>query len=377
MAPKCRISCKYTILPLTILIIILFQLYFQYSTFMTKRYQDLETRDKRNQIYTLNFIGKRYDFNLKEIDNYFNDNALMKINILKDVILNGFNKWNESRKNKLDKQIYELLYLIIYDLIFLFFLYKFIFKSVKAGIAKIIIQILKCIFTGIRIKKKNQGLCFYNIIHNHFENSYFRNSEIFTPEGFENFEFLCNLVVILDIIWLIIIKKESRKNNNYNLTETELGIKKQVLTDENRVDYKEENVIELKEEKNFSNEGDKENDGGKDDDKDDNNNINNKDDDDNDNNNNNNQNDSYNQNEKENDKDDEEINNNKYDEDNEDINNNKDEDDDQDNNCESNENNYNNYKNSEVNNSFKDNEEKEDEKNNEEENVLDVNQETT
>ena len=342
---------------------------------MTKRYQDLETRDKRNQIYTLNFIGKRYDFTLEEIDNYFNDNALMKINILKDVILNGFNKWNESRKNKLDKQIYELLYLIIYDLIFLFFLYKFIFKSVKAGIAKIIIQILKCIFTGIRIKKNNRDICFWSRIYNHFDNSYLRNSEIFTPEGFENFEFLCNLVVILDIIWLIIIKKESRKNNNYNLTETELGIKKQVLTDENRVDYKEENVIELKEEKNFSNEGDKENDGGKDDDKDDNNNINNKDDDDNDNNNNN-QNDSYNQNEKENDKDDEEINNNKYDEDNEDINNNKDEDDDQDNNCESNENNYNNYKNSEVNNSFKDNEGKEDEENNEEEEGIDENQET-
>ena len=372
MACKCRISCKYTILPLTILIIILFQLYFQYSTFMTKRYQDLENRDKRNQIYTLNFIGKRYDFNLKEIDNYFNDNALMKINILKDIILKGFNKWNESRKNKLDIQIYELFYLIIYDLIFIFFLYKFIFKSVKAGIAKIIIQILKFIFTAIRINK-NQDICFWTIIKNHYDNSDLRNSEVFTPEGFEIFEVLCNLVIILDIIWLIIIKKESHKNNYYNLTETELGIKKQVLTDENRVDYKEEGAIELKEEKIYSNENNKESD----DDKDDNNNINNKEsDDDNDNNNNDNQNDSYNQNEKENDKDDEEINNNKYDEDNENINNNKDEDDDQDNNCESNENNYNNYKNSEVNNSFKDNEEKEDEENNEEEEGIDENQET-
>ena len=357
MACKCRISCKYTILPLTILIIILFQLYFQYSTFMTKRYQDLENRDKRNQIYTLNFIGKRYDFNLKEIDNYFNDNALTKINILKNAILKGFNKWNESRKNKLDIQIYELFYLIIYDLIFIFFLYKFIFKSVKAGIAKIIIQILKFIFTAIRINK-NQDICFWTIIQNHYDNSDLRNSEVFTPEGFEIFEVLCNLVIILDIIWLIIIKKESHKNNYYNLTETELGIKKQVLTDENRVDYKEEGAIELKEEKIYSNENNKESD------------------DDNDNNNNDNQNDSYNQNEKENDKDDEEINNNKYDEDNENINNNKDEDDDQDNNCESNENNYNNYKNSEVNNSFKDNEGKEDEENNEEEEGIDENQET-
>ena len=304
----------------------------------------------------------------------------MKINKLKEVIISGFNKWNESRKNKLDIKIYELFYLIIYDLIFILILYLFIFKSTKAGIAKIIMQILKCFFTARRFKENIGDIKFYNLILNHFDNSDLRNSDIFTPEVLEIFEFLFDFVIILDIIWLIIIIKESLKNNNYNSTETKKGIKKQVLTKENRVDYKEEGTIELKEKKIYSNKNNKESDddkgNDKDDDKDNNNNINNKDDDDNDNNNDN-QNDSYNQNGKENDKHDEEINNNKYDEDNEDINNNKNKDDAQDNNSESNENNYNNYKNSEVNKSFKDKEENEDEKNNEEEKVLDANQETT
>ena len=93
---------------------------------MTKRNQNLEEQDKRHQLYTLNFIfGKRYEFNLGEIDNYFNDNALMKIPQLKDLVEKGFNKWNEKREKKLDLKLYEIFYLIIYDLIFIIFLYLF------------------------------------------------------------------------------------------------------------------------------------------------------------------------------------------------------------------------------------------------------------
>ena len=362
MACKCRFSCKYTILPFSILIVSLSQLYFQYSSFMTKRNQNLEEQDKRHQLYTLNFIfGKRYEFNLGEIDNYFNDNALMKIPQLKDLVEKGFNKWNEKREKKLDLKLYEIFYLIIYDLIFIIFLYLFIFKSFKAGIIKIIIQLLKCVFTMIRFKKKHGNICLYKIIYNHYDNTDLRGLEFFDSEGCEISEFLCNLVIVLDIIWLIIIKRDARKNDN-NLPETEFIIKKQILTDENRVDYNEEGqgTIKLTEEKIYSNENNQESDEDKD--KDENDNINNNDDE--------------NDNQNENEKDDEEINNNKYDEDNENINNIKDEDDDQENNCESNENNYNNYQNPEVNNSLNDNKEKEEEENNEEEEGIDENQET-
>jgi hypothetical protein len=329
---------------------------------MTKRNQNLEEQDKRHQLYTLNFIfGKRYEFNLGEIDNYFNDNALMKIPQLKDLVEKGFNKWNEKREKKLDLKLYEIFYLIIYDLIFIIFLYLFIFKSFKAGIIKIIIQLLKCVFTMIRFKKKHGNICLCTIIYNHSDMTHLRGSEFFDAEGCEISEFLCNLVIVLDIIWLIIIKRDARKNDN-NLPETEFIIKKQILTDENRVDYNEEGqgTIKLTEEKIYSNENNQESDEDKD--KDENDNINNNDDE--------------NDNQNENEKDDEEINNNKYDEDNENINNIKDEDDDQENNCESNENNYNNYQNPEVNNSLNDNKEKEEEENNEEEEGIDENQET-
>ena len=197
MACKCRFSCKYTILPFSILILSLSQLYFQYSSFMTKRNQNLEEQDKRHQLYTLNFIfGKRYEFNLGEIDNYFNDNALMKIPQLKDLVEKGFNKWNEKREKKLDLKLYEIFYLIIYDLIFIIFLYLFIFKSFKAGIIKIIIQLLKCVFTMIRFKKKHGNICLCTIIYNHSDMTHLRGSEFFDAEGCEISEFLCNLVIV-------------------------------------------------------------------------------------------------------------------------------------------------------------------------------------
>ena len=196
MACNCKI-----ILSISILLITLCQLYFQYSSFMTNRNQKLEEKDRRNQLFTLNFVfGRRYEFNLAAIDKFFNDNPLMKINILKKFVLNRCEKWNESRKNKLYLKIYEHFYLMIYDLIFIIILYFFIFKFYPAGIVKIIMQILKFIFTAIRFKKINPNISIFREIQNHFENRGLRNEEIFDPEGFEICEFLCNLVIILDIL---------------------------------------------------------------------------------------------------------------------------------------------------------------------------------
>ena len=353
MACNCKI-----ILSISILLITLLQLYFQYSSFMTNRNQQLEEKDKRKQLYTLNFVfGRRYEFNLAEIDTFFNENPLMKINALKNFVLNRCEKWNESREKKLNIKIYELFYLMIYDLIFIIFLYFFIFKFYPAGIVKIIMQILKFIFTAIRIKKINPAISIFNVICNHFDNRHLREVEIFDAEGFEIFEFLCNLVIIFDILYLILIIKDKRTPKKPD--DNEIIVKKQILTDDNRVDYKDEENIELNEKKIYSNENNNESD----EDSDKNNNSNNKDDD--------------NENENENDKNDEEINNNKYEEgDDEDINNNKNEDDnDQDNNCETNEinNNYNNKKDNEVINSI--NQENKNEENEEEEG-MNENQET-
>jgi hypothetical protein len=326
---------------------------------MTNRNQHLEEKDKRKQLYTLNFVfGRRYEFNLAEIDTFFNENPLMKINALKKFVLNRCEKWNESREKKLNIKIYELFYLMIYDLIFIIFLYFFIFKFYPAGIVKIIMQILKFIFTAIRIKKINPAISIFNVICNHFDNRHLREVEIFDEEGFEIFEFLCNLVIIFDILYLILIIKDKRTPKKPD--DNEIIVKKQILTDDNRVDYKDEENIELNEKKIYSNENNNESD----EDSDKNNNSNNKDDD------------NENENENENDKNDEEINNNKYDGDDEDLNNNKNEDDDdQDNNCETNEinNNYNNKKDNEVINSI--NQENKSEENEEEEG-MNENQET-
>jgi hypothetical protein len=327
---------------------------------MTNRNQHLEEKDKRKQLYTLNFVfGRRYEFNLAEIDTFFNENPLMKINALKNFVLNRCEKWNESREKKLNIKIYELFYLMIYDLIFIIFLYFFIFKFYPAGIVKIIMQILKFIFTAIRIKKINPAISIFNVICNHFDNRHLREVEIFDAEGFEIFEFLCNLVIIFDILYLILIIKDKRTPKKPD--DNEIIVKKQILTDDNRVDYKDEENIELNEKKIYSNENNNESD----EDSDKNNNSNNKDDF------------HENENENENDKNDEEINNNKYEGDDEDINNNKNEDDnDQDNNCETNEinNNYNNKKDNEVINSI--NQENKNEENEEEEEGTNENQET-
>ena len=355
MACNCKI-----ILSISILLITLLQLYFQYSSFMTNRNQHLEEKDKRKQLYTLNFVfGRRYEFNLAEIDTFFNENPLMKINALKNFVLNKCEKWNESREKKLNIKIYELFYLLIYDLIFIIFLYFFIFKFYPAGIVKIIMQILKFIFTAIRIKKINPAISIFNVICNHFDNRHLREVEIFDAEGFEIFEFLCNLVIIFDILYLILIIKDKRTPKKPD--DNEIIVKKQILTDDNRVDYKDEENIELNEKKIYSNENNNESD----EDSDKNNNSNNKDDD--------------NENENENDKNDEEINNNKYEGDDKDINNNKNEDDnDQDNNCQTNEinNNYNNKKDNEVINSINQENKNEENEENEEEEGMNENQET-
>ena len=256
MASKCKDIVKYTIIPLSILLISLSQLYFQYSSITTHRTENLDKKDKRNAVFTFNLLGGKYEFNYEKIKEIFDDNALMKINVLKNFTLKTFDNLNEKRDSKLDKKQYMLLYIIIYDFIYIIFLYSFFFKYYKAGIIKILMQILKCIFLCKRLQKTSPDIYLYEVILNHFDtNLGLRGFTLATPEGYEISELICNLVFILDIIWLIILIKE-KNDNKYIYIDSEISKKKEVINDEQRVDYKESDGngdIYKEEDKKFSN----------------------------------------------------------------------------------------------------------------------------
>ena len=291
MASKCKDIVKYTIIPLSILLISLSQLYFQYSSITTHRTENLDKKDKRNAVFTFNLLGGKYEFNYEKIKEIFDDNALMKINMLKNFTLKTFDNLNEKRDSKLDKKQYMLLYIIIYDFIYIIFLYSFFFKYYKAGIIKILMQILKFIFLGKRLQKTSPDISLYQVILNHFDNNLgLRGFTLATPEGYVILELICNLVLILDIIWLIILFKE-KNVNKYIYIDSEISKKKGVINDEQRVDYKESDSngdIYKEEDKKYSNDNiitkdnnsDNDNNENSNDENDDNNINNNKDEDD-------------------------------------------------------------------------------------------------
>ena len=304
MCFKSKCSLKF-FLSTAILIISLSQLYFQYSAIMTPRNKDFHQKDKRNNIINIVIFSKNYDFNFKKLEEDFDDNALMRINLVKNYTLKGLEKIKEKSGNKYDIKILMLFYLLIYDFIYLIFLYIFYFNGFKAGIVKIIIQIFKFYFTGKRIKLSNPDICICEAILNHFNNSLMRGWGFFTPEGFQIFEFLCNFVIILDIIWLILIKKNINKYKKKN--------KGDYITLEEKIDDEPKGIKKIA--SNYSNESkDEENE-----DEDDNNN----DDEDNKEENNNNINNDEQDNEGNNDEE-ENINENMNENENDNINNNED-----------------------------------------------------
>ena len=66
----------------SILCIFLLQLYSQYSTLPTLRSKIENQKDGRNTLTNFQLSKtKQYDFNLNKIQEYFDDNALMKIDL--------------------------------------------------------------------------------------------------------------------------------------------------------------------------------------------------------------------------------------------------------------------------------------------------------
>ena len=85
-----------TVLPFSILILCLFQLYFQYSSFVTPRNELFNEKDKRDTFISYNLYNKKFGFNLEKIKETFSDNALMRINIVKN-----YTSWVGKNKGKL------------------------------------------------------------------------------------------------------------------------------------------------------------------------------------------------------------------------------------------------------------------------------------
>ena len=230
MASKCKnILCS--ILPMFIIFISFFQLYFHYSTIVTPRSKDFYEKDDQHEFYNFQIWDKQFDLNLEKLNDNFDDSPLMNINILKNATLKEFHKINEKREEKINERIYMLFYLIFHDILFLIIVYIFYFGGFKAGIIKIIFQILRFYFNSRRIKLSNPNLCPFQVIINYYSNNIkIRGWDIFTPEGFGIFEYLCNYVIILDCIWLYIIKKTKKSKQKENIIKKE-------ITDNQKVDY--------------------------------------------------------------------------------------------------------------------------------------------
>lgn len=220
MASKCCSTIKSS-LPFIILILSLFQLYFQYSSFVTRRNNKLNEIDHREQMYTYK-LGKRIlDLNLAKVEECFNDSSLMNVNLLKKTTLDYFDELNSKREVKLNKKVYMLFYIIITDILYIINLYIFYFGSLFAGIIKIIFQALKLYFSYKRLKKPSPDLCLFQIVNNYIEYIKDRNFSFFLPQGYAIIDHLCNYVLIFDIFYLIILfkKKCGKKKEDGNIIQ--------------------------------------------------------------------------------------------------------------------------------------------------------------
>lgn len=214
-------TCKNTlttiILPFSILLIHLFQIYSQYSTLVTLRSQYDNINDGRNTAFHYELSKtKQYDFNINKVEENFEDNVLMNINFFKKMALKFFESLTQNQQN-IDYRFYMLYYLFLYDLIILVIVYIFIYGSFKAGVIKIIIQLFRFYFTRKRMQTYNRNLSVKEIIRNKLDNFKMRGWGLFNSEGFFVIEYLCNFIIVLDIFYLIVIFCQNRAKNSKNV----------------------------------------------------------------------------------------------------------------------------------------------------------------
>jgi hypothetical protein len=163
-------------------------------------------KDGRNTMTNFQLTqSKQYDFNMNKVQEYFDDNALMRIPFLKNLLLKFIDTLNSKKEEKIDIRVYMYFYLIIYDSICTIIVYIFIFfRSIMAGIIKIIFQLVRFYHNAKRLQRFNSKMNIFEIIKSKWENMVLiRGWSFFNPEGFLIIEFLCNFIVIFDIILLI------------------------------------------------------------------------------------------------------------------------------------------------------------------------------
>lgn len=218
---KCSNFFIYVLLPFSILAIFLLQIYAQYSTLVTLRRKSDGIKDGRNTMTNYKLTeDKQYDFSLKKIQEYFDDNALMKIQFLKNQILKQFDSMSKKKEGEIDIRTFMLYYLIIYDIICIIIVYCFVYGSIKAGLIKIILQIIRFYYNVERMQKFNTHMSVYSIIKGKFENILlYRKWKLLSPEVFLIIELFCNCVIILDIIYIIILIRNKRKYKKKKLIE--------------------------------------------------------------------------------------------------------------------------------------------------------------
>ena len=239
---KCSKCIKYLILPFSILVIFLFQIYAQYSTLMTDRNKMHNIKDGRKTMTNYQFRDNiQYDFNIEKVEEYFDDNALMNLKFLKNQTFKIFDYINNKKEEKVDNRIYMFYYLIIYDVICIIIVYFFVYESVKAGLIKIILQIIRFYFNAKRIQKFNIHMGLFSIIKSKIENMYFlRKWDYFNPEAFLIIEFLCNFAIILDIIYLIILICNKRRAKRIKIIQEVMEENESDTNNVNNKDEKEE-----------------------------------------------------------------------------------------------------------------------------------------
>ena len=225
-----------TLISSIILLIFLLQIYCEYSSIAIKNTNLHNRMNLKNAItvFKLSKDNQYYFYNAK-IKESFEYNALMNIKYLQKLLLKLFELINKKLENKIDLIIYMFCYLILYNIIYFIIVCYFISGSISSGIIKIILQIARFYFNSKRIKKFNKQMNVLSIIKSKIENIYlFRNWNIFNREGYLIIEFLCNYVIIFDILLLIILtykKNNHRKilnlNNNKEIKNEKINIKKE------------------------------------------------------------------------------------------------------------------------------------------------------
>jgi len=168
----------------------------------------------------------------------------MNIKCLKNLLLESFEPINYKKENKNNTIIYMLYYLIAYDIICLIILCYFISGSLFAGAIKIIYQIVHFYFNSKMIKKFNMQMNIFSIIKSKIENTYLiRKWNIFNSEGYLVIEFLCNFIIIFDILLIVYICRKK----NYTKKEKNKEKFKEKIKEKTKEKIKEKTKEKIKE----------------------------------------------------------------------------------------------------------------------------------